>query len=195
MPWTCWPRASPPTTRDNEKKQTNKRERPPGAPFRLSKKPLAFRQPEIMSLFCAALRHENSRFAPRTPCRARLCATFDPIRGGLCPLELPLRKRTSDHIERVSRQTEGRLWRPFLCPARTSTDALYVSARADVGIRPYVQFSGGLFVGGDAHIAPPRPQARNSRRRQAANDSFFPGIDSLTAGRYNLTCMRVCKFG
>lgn len=33
------------------------------------------------------------------------------------------------------------------------------------------------------------------RRRQAANDSFFPGIDSLTAGRYNLTCMRVCKFG
>lgn len=40
---------------------------------------------------------------------------------------------------------------PFLCPARTSTDALYVSARADVGIRPYVQFSGGLFVGGDAH--------------------------------------------
>ena len=59
---------------------------------------------------------------------------------------------------------------PFLCPARTSTDALYVSARADVGIRPYVQFSGGLFVGGDAHaakqvplgcIAPPRPQARN----------------------------------
>ena len=52
---------------------------------------------------------------------------------------------------------------PFLCPARTSTDVLYVSARADVGIRPYVQFSGGLFVGGDAHIAPPRPQARNSR--------------------------------
>ena len=84
---------------------------------------------------------------------------------------------------------------PFLCPARTSTDALYVSARADVGIRPYVQFSGGLFVGGDAHIAPPRPQARNSRPRQIANDSFFPGIDSLTAGRYNLTCMRVCKFG
>ena len=55
---------------------------------------------------------------------------------------------------------------PFLCPARTSTDALYVSARADVGIRPYVQFSGGLFVGGDAHIAPPRPQVRNSRPRQ-----------------------------
>ena len=48
-----------------------------------------FRQPEIMSLFCAALRHENSRFAPRTPCKARLCATFDLIRGGLCPLELP----------------------------------------------------------------------------------------------------------
>ena len=48
-----------------------------------------------------------------------------------------------------------------MCPARTSTDALYVSTRADVGIRPYVQFSGGLFVGGDAHIAPPRPQARN----------------------------------
>ena len=49
----------------------------------------------------------------------------------------------------------------FLSPVRTSTDALYVSARADVDIRPYVQFSGGLFVGGDAHIAPPRPQARN----------------------------------
>ena len=54
---------------------------------------------ESVSLyFCAALRHENSRFAPRskypwgaprTPCKARLCATFDPIRGGLCPLELP----------------------------------------------------------------------------------------------------------
>ena len=65
-----------------------------------------FRQPEIMSLFCAALRHENSRFAPRTPCKARICATFDLIRGGLCPLELPLRKRTSDHIERVYRQVE-----------------------------------------------------------------------------------------
>ena len=56
----------------------------------------------------SALRHENSRFAPRTPCKARLCATFDPIRCGLCPLELPLRKRTSDHIERVYRQAERR---------------------------------------------------------------------------------------
>ena len=66
-----------------------------------------FRQPERMSLFCAALRHENSRFAPRTPCKARLCATFDPIRGGLCLLELPLRKRTADPMERVYRQAEG----------------------------------------------------------------------------------------
>ena len=33
--------------------------------------------------------------------------------------------------------------------------------RADVGIRPYTRVSGGLFVGGDALIAPPRPQARN----------------------------------
>ena len=52
------------------------------------------------------MRHENSRFAPRTPCKARLCATFDLIRGGLCPLELPLRKRTSDPIERLFRQPE-----------------------------------------------------------------------------------------
>ena len=57
------------------------------------------------------MRHENSRFAPRTPCKARLCATFDPIRGGLCPLELPLRKRTADPIERVYRQAERKI--PF----------------------------------------------------------------------------------
>ena len=30
-----------------------------------------------------------------------------------------------------------------------------------MGIRPYTRVSGGLFVGGDALIAPPRPQARN----------------------------------
>ena len=63
------------------------------------------------------MRHENSRFAPqskypwgapRTPCKARLCATFDLIRGGLCPLELPLRKRTADHIKGVYRQAEQR---------------------------------------------------------------------------------------
>ena len=72
---------------------------------------------ESVSLyFCAALRHKNSRFAPqskypwgapRTPCKARLCATFDSIRGGLCPLDLPLRKRTADPIENVYRQAEG----------------------------------------------------------------------------------------
>ena len=76
------------------------------------------------------MRHENSRFAPRskypwgaprTPCKARLCATFDPIRGGLCPLELPLRKGTADPIERVYRQAERRAAgrRPFfVCPLR-----------------------------------------------------------------------------
>ena len=89
-----------------------------------------FRQPEECRYFCAALRHENSRFAPRskypwgaprTPCKARLCATFDLIRGGLCPLEFPLRKETSDPIERVYRQAERRAAgrRPFfVCPLR-----------------------------------------------------------------------------
>ena len=61
------------------------------------------------------MRRKNSRFAPRskypwgaprTPCKARLCATFDPIRGGLCPLELPLRKGTACRIKRVYRQAE-----------------------------------------------------------------------------------------
>ena len=59
------------------------------------------------------MRHENSRVAPRTPCKARLCATFDLIRGGLCPLELPLRKRTADPIERVYRQAERTAIRRF----------------------------------------------------------------------------------
>ena len=35
--------------------------------------------------------------------------------------------------------------------------------RADVGIRPYTRSIDGRFVGGDAYIAPPRPQARNSK--------------------------------
>ena len=55
--------------------------------------------------FCHSEEHpKGTCFAPRTPCKARLCATFDLIRGGLCPLELPLRKRNADHIERVYRQ-------------------------------------------------------------------------------------------
>ena len=70
----------------------NDESRQPGAAcFRLSKKPLAFLDSlKYCRYFRAAKLHENIRFAPRTPCRARLSAAFDPIRGGLCPLELPL---------------------------------------------------------------------------------------------------------
>ena len=58
---------------------------------RLSKKPSAFLDSlQKCRYFRAAKRHKNIRFAPRTPCIARLSAAFDPIRGGLCPLELPL---------------------------------------------------------------------------------------------------------
>ena len=99
-----------------------------------------------MSLFLCRLAAQNSRFAPqskypwgapRTPCRARLCATFDLIRGGLCPLELPLRKRTADHIERVSRQAErlpsGRRWGGYLRPRALRTALSSSSAAGRFG--------------------------------------------------------------
>ena len=35
-------------------------------------------------------------------------------------------------------------------------------------LRLYTRFFGGRFVGGDAHIAPPRPQARNSPKASAS---------------------------
>ncbi len=49
-----------------------------------------------MPLFSCREAHENIRFAPRTPCIARLSAAFNPIRGGLCPLELPPPARWKD---------------------------------------------------------------------------------------------------
>ena len=36
--------------------------------------------------------------------------------------------------------------------------------------RLYTRFFGGRFVGGDAHIAPPRPQARNSPKASLSID-------------------------
>ena len=61
-------------------------------PFRLSKKSCqTFSQPKKCRYFPTAEQWESPHLVGRTPCAARLCGAFDWIRGGLCPLELPLR--------------------------------------------------------------------------------------------------------
>src|SRR5699024_12041920 len=44
-----------------------------------------------LPIFPTAEQWESPHLVGRTPCAARLCGAFDWIRGGLCPLELPLR--------------------------------------------------------------------------------------------------------
>ena len=52
--------------------------------------------------------------ASRTPCEARLCGAFDFIRGGLCPLELPLCRTVSSLLRIVLDTLKGRpAGRPF----------------------------------------------------------------------------------
>ena len=62
--------------------------------------------------FRAVSRHENLRFPLRTPCYARLSGAFDSIRGGLCPLELPLHCSSCYVSIQVFRQAEKRDTRP-----------------------------------------------------------------------------------
>ena len=65
--------------------------------------------------------------------------------------------------------------------------------RADVGICPYTRVSGGLFVGGDALIAPPRPQARNPpppSAREVARSAG--GRDGRTAPSAPTIVCRTC---
>jgi hypothetical protein len=63
--------------------------------LRLSKKPTGFFDSlKKCRYLCATLRRKSPRCARRKSCLARHCGAFDPIRGGLCPLELPPRSRS-----------------------------------------------------------------------------------------------------
>ena len=79
------------------RRQGMKKRHPEGA-FQAVEKAAGFsRQPVLCRYFRAAKRHENTASLPRTPCRARLSAAFDPIRGGLCPSSSPVRRKDCTH--------------------------------------------------------------------------------------------------